>query len=170
MRVGRHRNGDWGRAAAIEVSVCDVDERLEILKELNLRAARKRSKIVPLFDLGGQVHMRDPLAAGRLNEQSKRHQAPIHLAQSLPDSIRPQNLLDDIIGREIGLLSRLRRVRDFAKLDIQILFQDAAYVTEAERGNGRKQIQCAPVRLEQALVKVEVVSCRRADDTKLVND
>ena len=160
MCIGRHRNGDWTLAAVVEMAVCDVDECLEILKELNLRAARKPAKIVPLFNLRGQIHVRDSLAARRLDELPKRHQARIHFAQLQPDGIRPGNLLDDIIGREIGLLSRPRRVRDCTKLDIQILFQDEAYVAEAERRYGRKQIQYALVRLKQASVKVEVVSPR----------
>ncbi len=73
MGIGRHGNRDRTTAAVVEMPLCDIDECLEIPKELKLCTSRKPAQIVPLFDLCGEVHVRNPFAAGGFDERAERH-------------------------------------------------------------------------------------------------
>jgi hypothetical protein len=101
--------------AVVEMPVRDVDEVLKILEELNLGTLRESSKVARLIDLRRKIDMRDPLAAGRLDKLTKCHQARVAFAEPLADRIRPDDFLDEIIGRQIDLFPGSRRVSDFRK-------------------------------------------------------
>jgi hypothetical protein len=63
VSVRRHGNSNWPVLSVVEMSVCNIDERLKISQESRVSSLRERPKVFPSFDLCRKIDVRNPLAA-----------------------------------------------------------------------------------------------------------
>ena len=72
--VSGHTNINRSWFSVVEMSICDIDERLKVHEKLFVGTLRKFTEGFQSLNLSGQIDMRNSLAASFCNVFAKGHQ------------------------------------------------------------------------------------------------